>query len=103
MAPDHIMETASIKHYQPHTGTAVLLHGHLSIYPYRCDIHAQQGMNARISPVLHAEHFLMHAVPKARLLHVVRKRSDHTNDMMLMQKFRKLVDFRKYLFENCID
>ena len=45
----------SIQHYQPHTGTAVLLHVHLSIYPYRCDIHAQQGMNACISPVLHAE------------------------------------------------
>ena len=55
------META-LQHYQPHTGTAVLLHAHLSIYTYRRDIHAQQrmnlGMNACVSPVLHAEPFL---------------------------------------------
>ena len=48
----------SIQNYQPHTGSAVFLHTHLSIYPYRCDIHAQQRMNTRISPVSLAEPFL---------------------------------------------
>ena len=68
----------SIQHYQPHIGTAVLLHGHLSIYPYRHDIHAQHRMNARISPVSHAEQGaeVMRAMLKARLFHAVRKRSD---------------------------
>ena len=107
MAPHHILNSRnSIQHYQPHTGTAVLLHWHLSIYPYRRDIHAQQRMNAHISPVLHAEWcaepFLMRAEPKAiEAFAYSNKVVCHTK---LRQKFwSKLVHFRKYLFENCID
>ena len=48
----------SIQHYQPHTGTAVLVHVHLSIYSYRCNIHAQQRINTCNSPVSCAEPFL---------------------------------------------
>ena len=86
----------NIQHYQPHTGTAVLLHAHLSTYPYRRDIYAQQRMNTRLDQS-RVQSLLMRA---AWLLHAVRKWSVHT---ILMQSFRKFVHFRKYLFENCID
>ena len=44
---------------------------------YRRDIHAQQRMNTCISPVSCAEPFL--DVPKARLLHAVRKHNTQYN------------------------
>ena len=68
----------SIQHYQPHTGTAVLVHVHLSIYSYRRDIHAQQRINTCNSPVSRAEPFLDVHCAESELLCVVRKRSDQT-------------------------
>ena len=58
MAPHHVMETA----YNITSLTLALQFFSTRTCPYilytRCDIHAQQRMNASVSPVLRAEPFL---------------------------------------------